>query len=89
MLRERGDQLKYAIVHALDGATRVVRGLCSALTIGQREDVAESAVNELRALPDDPWNLSAPLPLHRGPMTDLGASTPERWRSQKPKPDGE
>jgi hypothetical protein len=90
MLRDRGDQLKYAIAHALYGAARIVRGLRTTLTVGQREDVAEAAVNELRKLPDDPWKLSDPLPKTWGVMSDLGASTPEDWcRPASLKPDGE
>jgi hypothetical protein len=90
MLRDRGDQLKYAIANALSGAARIVRGLRTTLTVGQREDVAEAAVNELRALPNDPWKLSEPLPKSWGVMSDLGASTPEGWCRTKPsKPDGE
>ena len=90
MLRDRGDQLKYAIANALSGAARIVRGLRTTLTVGQREDVAEAAVNELRALPNDPWKLSEPLPKSWGVMSDLGASTPEGWcRTQPSKSDGE
>jgi hypothetical protein len=90
MLRDRGDQLKYAIAHALYGAARIVRGLRSTLTVGQREDVAEAAVRELRGLPGDPWRLAEPLPKDWGVMSDLGASTPEGWsRPADLKRDGE
>jgi hypothetical protein len=78
MLGDRGDQLKYAIASALSGAARVVRGLRATLTVSQREDVAEAAVNELRTLPDDPWKLSEPLPKSWGVMSDLGASICEK-----------
>jgi hypothetical protein len=90
MLKDRGDQLKYAIANALPSAARVVRGLRATLTVSQREDVAEAAVNELRTLPDDPWKLGEPLPKSWGVMSDLGASTSHDWcRSEPSKPDGE
>lgn len=90
MLRDRGDELKYAIARALHGAARIVRGLRATLTVGEREDVAEAAVNELRNLPNDPWKLSEPLPKRWGVMSDLGAPTADDWCRPKPlKPDGE
>jgi len=90
MLRDRGDQLKYAIAHALYGAARIVRGLRTTLNNYQREQVAEAVVNELRALPDDPWKLSEPLPMRSAVMRDLGASTPDGWCRPNPsKPESE
>ncbi|MGB8743272.1 MAG: hypothetical protein WCD52_24395 [Xanthobacteraceae bacterium] len=89
MLKDRGDQLKYALATALSGAARIVRGLRTTLTVGQREDVAEGAVTELRNLPGDPWKLSEPLPKSWGAMSDLGAATPDDWCRRAPKPDGE
>jgi hypothetical protein len=84
MLRDRGDQLKYAIAHALAGAVKIVRGLRTGLTVGERENVAEAAVKELRQLPDDPWKLSEPLPQHRETvMQDLGAGTTHDWCKMK------
>jgi hypothetical protein len=79
MLRDRGDQLKYALSNALGRAVKVVRGLRVALPVGEREIVAEQAVGELRALPGDPWKLNEDLPRNWGVMTDLGAPTPEGW----------
>jgi hypothetical protein len=90
MLRDRGDELKYAIARALDGAVRIVRGLRTTLTGYQREQVAEAAVNELRAIADDPWKLSEPLSKTWGAMSDLGASTADDWCQPKPlKSEGE
>ena len=83
MLKDRGDQLKYALATALSGAARIVRGLRTTLTVEQREDVAEAAVTELRNL------LSEPLPKSWGAMSDLGAATPDDWCRRAPKPDGE
>jgi hypothetical protein len=65
MLRDRGDQLKYAIAHALLSASKIVRGLRAGLTVSERENVVEAAVNQIRALPNDPWKLSEPLPQYR------------------------
>jgi hypothetical protein len=63
-------------------------GLYVALPVGERELVAEQAVNELRALPDDPWKLSQELPRNRGVMADLGAPTPDGWSSPTDRTDG-
>jgi hypothetical protein len=41
MLRDRGDQLKYALSNALKGAAKIVRGLRIGLTVMEREAVAE------------------------------------------------
>jgi hypothetical protein len=79
MLRDRGDLLKYALAKALAVGAKVVRGARQGLPVGERELIAEAAVNEIRALPDDPWKLAEPLPQHRGIMSDLGAPTPDGW----------
>jgi hypothetical protein len=83
MLRDRGDQLKYALATALSGAAKIVRGLRAGLTVSEREAVAEVAVADLRRLPDDPWKLAEPLPARATVMDDLGAPTPSGWCDPK------
>ena len=87
MLRDRGDQLKYALVSALARAAKVVRGLRIGLTVGEREAVAEAAVDQLRKAPADPWKLAEPIPRDFGVMSNLGAPTIPHWC--EPKPDQE
>jgi hypothetical protein len=82
MLRNRGDQLKYAIASALARASKVIRGLRTGLTVSEREAVAEVAVNDLRSLADDPWKLAEPLPLYKTGMSDLGAPIPPQGWSK-------
>jgi hypothetical protein len=81
MLRDRGDLLKYAISDALMRARKIVRGLRQGLTVSEREAVAEAAVDELRALPDDPWNLKEKLPMPEGPA--IGHGSPDNWHKPK------
>jgi hypothetical protein len=83
MLRDRGDQLKYAIASALSRAAKIVRGLRQGLTVSEREAVAEIAVADLRTLPGDPWKLAEPLPRDWGVMSDLGAPTQHGWCDPK------
>ena len=81
MLRDRGDQLKYALVSALARAAKVVRGLRIGLTVGEREAVAEAAVDQLRKAPADPGNspnqfraISASCPTWGRRLSPIGAS---------------
>ena len=74
MLRDRGDQLKYALVSALARAAKVVRGLRIGLTVGEREAVAEAAVDQLRKAPADPWKLAEPIPARFRRHVQLGGA---------------
>jgi hypothetical protein len=88
MLKDRGDVLKYALSRALKNVAKIVRGLRVGLTVGEREAVAEEAVGEIRALPDDPWKLSEELPRDWnrtavGGAEYRGGSTPDGWCKPK------
>jgi hypothetical protein len=85
MLRDRGDLLKYAIAHALQGAAKIVRGLTLRINVAEREAIAEQAVTEIRNLPDDPWKLAEKLPIETTPASGAGYGhgMPSGWCKPK------
>jgi hypothetical protein len=85
MLRDRGDLLKYALAHALQGAAKIVRGLTLRINVMEREAVAEQAVTEIRNLAGDPWKLAEKLPIETTPASGdgYGHGMPSDWSNPK------
>jgi hypothetical protein len=75
-IKTRGDLLRLDLFMALSKAVKLVRGARQAMTIAEREAIADDAVRRLAAKRDDPWKLNEELPL-RGPA--IGHGSPEGW----------
>jgi hypothetical protein len=78
--RTRGDLLRLDLFMALSDAVKIVRGARKAMTITEREAIAENTLRRIANMPGDPWRLNEELPL---PGPAIGHGSPENW-SKRP-----
>jgi hypothetical protein len=78
-VKTRGDLLRLDLFMALSKAVKFVRGAHKAMTIAEREAIADDAVRRVASKPGDPWRLNEELPL-RGPA--IGHGSPENWHKR-------
>jgi hypothetical protein len=75
-IRTRGDLLALELFMALSEAVKLVRGARKAMTIAEREAIADDAVRRVASKPGDPWRLNEQLP---PPSPAIGHGSPENW----------
>ncbi len=75
-IKTRGDLLRLDLFVALSNAVKLVRGARKAMTIAEREAIADDAVRQVASKPGDPWRLNEELPL---PGPAIGHGSPEGW----------
>ena len=78
-IKTRGDLLRLDLFMALSDALKIVRGARKAMTIAEREAIAENTVRRIASKPGDPWRLNEELPLP-GPV--IGHGSPENWHKR-------
>lgn len=78
-IKTRGDLLRLDLFMALSDALKIVRGARKAMTIAEREVIAESTVRRIASKPGDPWRLNEVLPL---PGPAIGHGSPENWHKR-------
>ncbi len=79
-IKTRGDLLRLDLFMALSDAVKLVRGARKAMTIAEREAIADSAVRRIASRPGDPWRLNEALPL---PGPALGHGSPDNWSKSR------
>jgi hypothetical protein len=79
-IKTRGDLPRLDLSMALPKAVKLVRGARQAMTIAEREAVADDVVRRLAAKRNDPWKLNEELP-PRGPA--IGHGSPEGWGNRR------
>jgi hypothetical protein len=72
----RGDPLRVDLFMALFKAVKLVRGARRAMTISEREAIADDAVRRVANRPGDPWRLNEELP---PPGPAIGHGSLEGW----------
>lgn len=72
----RGDVLRLGLFMALSEAVKLVRGARKAMTIAEREAIADDTVRRVASQPGDPWKLNDDLP-RPGPA--IGHGSPDGW----------
>jgi len=75
-IKTRGDLLRLDLFMALSKAVKLVRGARMAMTIAEREAIADDAVRRVANKPGDPWKLNEELP---PPGPAIGHGSPEGW----------
>jgi hypothetical protein len=78
-IKTRGDLLRLDLFMALSDAVKLVRGARKAMTIAEREAIADDAVRRLAAKRNDPWRLNEELP---SPGLAIGHGSPENWHKR-------
>lgn len=76
-IKTRGDLLRLDLFMALSSAFKLVRGGArKAMTIAEREAIADDVVRRVASKPRDPWKLNEELPL---PGPAIGHGSPDGW----------
>lgn len=75
-IKTRGDLLRLDLFMALSKAVKLVRGARKAMTIAEREAIADDAVRRVASRPGDPWRLNEELP---PPGPAIGHGPPDGW----------
>ena len=78
-IKTRGDLLRLDLFMALSSAFKLVRGARRAMTIAERQAIADDAVRRVASKPGDPWRLKEELPL---PGPAIGHGSPENWQKR-------